>query len=63
MREQPHLLLLLANRARVTTGWALDTVLPRQSVRFGLVRGPAVPLSPAPRDDQRELATVPGGGA
>ncbi len=58
-----HLLSLPANRVRVATDWALDTVLPRQSVQFGLVRGPAVPLSPARPEDQRELATVPGGGA
>jgi NADH dehydrogenase len=54
-----HLLSLPANRVRVAADWALDAVLPRQSVQFGLVRGPAVPLTTARPDAERDLVAVP----
>ena len=56
-----HLLSLPANRVRVATDWALNVVLPRQSVQFGLVRGSAVPLSRADPGARQDLATVSGG--
>jgi NADH:ubiquinone reductase (H+-translocating) len=40
-----HLLSMPGNRARVATGWALDTVFSRQLVQLGLVRSGAVPLT------------------
>jgi NADH dehydrogenase len=39
-----HLLTIPANRPRIAADWALDVVLPRQTVQLGLVRGSAVPL-------------------
>jgi NADH dehydrogenase len=39
-----HLLSMPGNRIRVATDWVLDTLLARQSVQLGLVRGTAVPL-------------------
>jgi NADH dehydrogenase len=42
-----HLLNLPGNRARTVADWALDSVLPRQSVQLGLVGPPAVPLETA----------------
>jgi NADH dehydrogenase len=62
-----HLLSLPANRVRVASDWALDAVLPRQSVQFGLVRGSAVPLStsgpsgPGDVGVSHDLAAAPGG--
>jgi NADH dehydrogenase len=56
-----HLLSLPGNRVRVASDWVLDAVLPRQSVQFGLVRGSAVPLSPADSGAPREFAAVSGG--
>ncbi len=56
-----HLLSLPANRVRVASDWVLDAVLPRQSVQFGLVRGSAVPLSPAEPGAPRDFAAVSGG--
>jgi NADH dehydrogenase len=59
-----HLLSLPANRVRVASDWALDAVLPRQSVQLGLVRGSAVPLSTADPDGpdvSPDLAAAPGG--
>ena len=63
-----HLLSLPANRVRVAGDWALDAVLRRQSVQFGLVRGGAVPLSAATASADaasasRDLAAVSGGAA
>jgi NADH dehydrogenase len=42
-----HLLALPGNRIRTATDWALEAVLPRQSVMLGLVAPPAVPLETA----------------
>jgi NADH:quinone reductase (non-electrogenic) len=39
-----HLLAMPGNRARTAADWALDALLPRQSVQLGLVRSAAVPL-------------------
>jgi len=39
-----HLLMIPANRARVSADWALDAALSRQSVRLGLVPAADVPL-------------------
>jgi NADH dehydrogenase len=58
-----HLLSLPANRVRVAGDWALDAVLSRQSVQFGLVRGGAVPLSATSDGAGRDLAAVSGGAA
>ena len=58
-----HLLSLPANRVRVAGDWALDAVLSRQSVQFGLVRGGAVPLSATGAGASRDLAAVSGGAA
>lgn len=40
-----HLFALPSNRIRVASDWALDAVLSRQAVQFGLVRGASVPLA------------------
>lgn len=40
-----HLLSMPVNRTRIATGWALDTVFPRQLVELGVVRAPAVLLT------------------
>jgi NADH:ubiquinone reductase (H+-translocating) len=42
-----HLVALPGNRVRVAADWALDAVLPRQTVQLGLVRADAVPLETA----------------
>ena len=42
-----HLMAMPANRIRTAVDWALDALLRRQSVQFGLVRSPAVPLDTA----------------
>jgi NADH dehydrogenase len=42
-----HLLALPGNRTRTAADWALNVVLPRQTVQLGLVRSPAVPLETA----------------
>ncbi|MFE0146546.1 NAD(P)/FAD-dependent oxidoreductase [Nonomuraea sp. NPDC059007] len=42
-----HLMAMPANRIRTAVDWFLDAVLRRQSVQFGLVRSPAVPLDSA----------------
>lgn len=52
-----HLAAMPGNRVRVAADWALDAVLPRQSVQLGLVRSYNVPLDTA----SPELARVPGG--
>ena len=39
-----HLMAMPANRLRVAIGWALDAILPRQTVQLGLVRSGTVPL-------------------
>jgi NADH dehydrogenase len=39
-----HLASMPGNRLRTATDWALDAMLPRQTVQLGLVRSPAVPL-------------------
>jgi NADH:ubiquinone reductase (H+-translocating) len=39
-----HLMAMPGNRVRTAVDWLLDTVLGRQSVQLGLVRGPHVPL-------------------
>jgi NADH:ubiquinone reductase (H+-translocating) len=39
-----HLLAMPGNRVRVAADWALDAVLPRQSVQLGLVGAAQVPL-------------------
>ena len=56
-----HLLSLPANRVRVASDWALDALLPRQSVQFGLVRGSAVPLSTAGPGAPLDFAAVSAG--
>jgi NADH dehydrogenase len=43
-----HLLTIPSNRLRIAADWALDAVLPRQTVQLGLVRGSAVPLVSEP---------------
>jgi NADH dehydrogenase FAD-containing subunit len=58
-----HLHSLPANRVRVAGDWALDAVLSRQSVQFGLVRGGAVPLSATGAGASRDLAAVSGDAA
>lgn len=50
-----HLMAMPANRIRTAVDWALDALLRRQSVQFGLVRSPAVPLDTA----DPELPAVP----
>jgi NADH dehydrogenase len=52
-----HLMAMPSNRLRTAVDWALDTVLRRQSVQFGLVRSPAVPLDTA----DPELPALAGG--
>ena len=47
VRRGYHLAALPGNRLRVATDWALDAVLPRQTVQLGLVRGASVPLETA----------------
>ncbi|HEY2949625.1 MAG TPA: NAD(P)/FAD-dependent oxidoreductase [Micromonosporaceae bacterium] len=42
-----HLLSLPGNRIRTAVDWALEAVLPRQTVQLGLVRSPNVPLETA----------------
>lgn len=42
-----HLMAMPANRIRTAVDWTLDALLRRQSVQFGLVRSPAVPLDTA----------------
>jgi NADH dehydrogenase len=42
-----HLTAMPGNRVRVAADWALDAVLPRQTVQLGLVRANAVPLETA----------------
>jgi NADH dehydrogenase len=42
-----HLTAMPGNRIRVAADWALDAVLPRQTVQLGLVRANAVPLETA----------------
>jgi NADH dehydrogenase len=42
-----HLLDLPGNRTRTAADWALEVVLPRQTVQLGLVLPPAVPLETA----------------
>lgn len=39
-----HLVVMPGNRVRTAADWALDALLPRQSVQLGLVRSAAVPL-------------------
>ncbi|MFG3340354.1 NAD(P)/FAD-dependent oxidoreductase [Glycomyces sp. NPDC048151] len=52
-----HLMAMPANRIRTAVDWALDALLRRQSVQFGLVRSPAVPLDSAdPELPARDLA-------
>lgn len=50
-----HLLSVPGNRLRIAADWALDALLPRQTVQLGLVRGAAVPL------DSAACAGRPGG--
>lgn len=45
-----HLLALPSNRIRVASDWALDAILHRQAVQFGLVRGASVPLDTSRSD-------------
>jgi NADH dehydrogenase len=42
-----HLMAMPSNRIRTAVDWTLDALLRRQSVQFGLVRSPAVPLDTA----------------
>ncbi len=42
-----HLSAMPGNRIRTAADWALDAVLPRQTVQLGLVRGDEVPLETA----------------
>lgn len=42
-----HLFAMPGNRIRTAADWALDAVLPRQTVQLGLVRGNSVPLETA----------------
>ena len=42
-----HLFAMPGNRIRTAADWALDAVLPRQTVQLGLVRANAVPLETA----------------
>jgi NADH dehydrogenase len=42
-----HLAAMPGNRIRTAADWALDAVLPRQTVQLGLVRGDEVPLETA----------------
>lgn len=42
-----HLLDMPGNRIRTAVDWALNAVLPRQTVQLGLVRSPVVPLESA----------------
>jgi NADH dehydrogenase len=42
-----HLLALPGNRTRTAADWAINAVLPRQTVQLGLVRAHAVPLETA----------------
>jgi NADH dehydrogenase len=53
-----HLLTIPSNRLRIAADWALDAVLPRQTVQLGLVRGSAVPLVSEP--PARGSAPAPG---
>jgi NADH dehydrogenase len=39
-----HLMSMPGNRLRTVADWALDALLPRQTVQLGLVRSPDVPL-------------------
>jgi NADH:ubiquinone reductase (H+-translocating) len=56
-----HLLSLPGNRIRTAAEWALEAVLPRQSVQLGLVRAPDVPLdTTAPDLPHRPAGTRPG---
>ena len=48
-----HLLAMPGNRIRTAADWALDAVLPRQSVQLDLVRAPAVPLDTATPEQPR----------
>lgn len=52
-----HLLSLPSNRVRTATDWLMDALLPRQTVQFGLVRSPQVPLNTA----SPELPRLEGG--
>jgi NADH dehydrogenase len=45
-----HLMSLPANRVRVASDWALDAVLRRQPVQFGIVHAGIVPLDVTPPD-------------
>jgi NADH dehydrogenase len=40
-----HLISMPGNRVRTATDWALNAVLPRETVQLGLVRGPSVTLA------------------
>jgi NADH:ubiquinone reductase (H+-translocating) len=42
-----HLTAMPGNRIRTLADWALDAVLPRQTVQLGLVRAVDVPLETA----------------
>jgi NADH:ubiquinone reductase (H+-translocating) len=52
-----HLMAMPGNRVRTAADWLLDTVLGRQSVQLGLVRGPHVPLD----TDTPELPRITAG--
>ena len=54
-----HLLSLPAGRIRVASDWALDAVLPRQAVEFGLIRSGAVPLESTPVGARRSAGSEP----
>jgi NADH:ubiquinone reductase (H+-translocating) len=63
-----HLLTIPGNRPRIAADWALDLVLPRQTVQLGLVRGPAVPLAierpaPARASDAPPVSPAPASGS
>ena len=48
-----HLAAMPGNRIRTAADWALDAVLPRQTVQLGLVRGDEVPLETATPEHPR----------
>jgi NADH dehydrogenase len=57
-----HLLSLPGNRIRTTVDWALDVLLPRQIVQFGLVRSLNVPLETAAPETPASGPTSRGRG-
>jgi NADH:ubiquinone reductase (H+-translocating) len=54
-----HLLAIPGNRPRIAADWALNLVLPRQTVGLGLVRAPAVPLVVEPPAQPASPAPAP----